>query len=396
MTIRVIEKLLLGKTPRQIHEEHGIDFGFYGSKVSLNYNQIESKSSDALASECRGIVICNKDAKPLEFDSPITDPIILARPFPRFFNLGDPNAYSQNIHMDDLAYVKYDGTLIIVYYDDVVRKEWCVATRSVPEANQRINHDFYNGSFRDLFEQILRTKGIPFDELTQRLSVKHTYAFELVSEYNKQVCEYPKPDIFLLACIETQTGEEYLIETLDFPTEIEKAKTIPIENHEKMIEYIESLPPSESEGIVLVKRDGDKILGRIKIKSTDYKNAHGMKSSIESSKRNIVSLVLNEKWDDVRSLAGAKALEFGDSVGAKITEKAKEIEDVIERSIKLGNGDRKATALAAKEINSNYITFVMMKFDNKWSGYLNYIKSSKKNGLDYPDKTLDSIIAYCN
>lgn len=396
MSLRVIEKLVSGKTPRQIHEEHGIDFGFYGSKVSLNYNQIESKSSDVLASECRGTIICNKDGKPLGLDIPITEPVLLARPFSRFFNLGDPVAFSQHINIDDIAYTKYDGTLIIVYYDEIVRKDWCVATRSVPEANQRIQHDFYDGSFRDLFEEILRVKGIPFDKLTQRLSVKHTYAFELVSEYNKQVCEYSKPDIFLLACIETQTGEEYLIETLDFPKEIEKAKTIPIEDHEKMIEYIESLPPSQSEGIVLVKRDGDRIIGRIKIKSTDYKNAHGMKSSIESSKRNIVSLVLNEKWDDVRSLASAKALEFGDSIGDKITAKSKEIEEVINKSIEIGNGDRKATALAAKEINVNYITFVMMKFDNKWNGYLNYIKSSKKNGLDYPDKMLDSIIAYCN
>ena len=394
-SLQILEKLLLGKTPRQLHDEHGIDFGFYGRKISLNYNQIESKSSDTLASECRGTVICSEVDCQLGLDLPIIKPIVLARPFARFLNLGDPNAYSQLIEKDDLAYVKYDGTCIIVYYDGIVKKEWCVATRSVPEASQKINHDFYNGSYRDLFEQTLRVKGIPFEELTQRLSVNHTYVFELVSEYNQQVCKYPKPDIIFLACVETNTGEEFLIESIDFPSEIHKASTIPIIDHDKMIEYINSLPPSESEGIVLVKRDGNRILGRIKIKSDDYKYAHGMKSSIESSKRNIVSLVLNEKWDDVRSLAGKNALEFGDSVGEKIANKSKEIEAVINECISKGNGNRKDTAMAAKDCNKNYITYVMLKFDNKWNGYLSYIKS-KKIGRYYSDQMLDSIIEYCS
>ena len=131
--------------------------------MSLNYDQIEAKETDPLAQECRGLVLSCEDGHSLlsqavEVNGKLSyDHIspgktrILAYPMKRFFNHGQGSAADINWADPNLAVLeKLDGTLCIVYFDPFTNK-WCVATRSVSEADLLMDNGIF--TFRTLFEK---------------------------------------------------------------------------------------------------------------------------------------------------------------------------------------------------------------------------------------------------
>src|SRR5579885_1572432 len=191
--------------------EHGVyaSFSKSGHKFSLNYDQIEAKESDPLAQECRGLVLALADGSVIsgvmgpdgKIDrSNVTplDTVVLAYPMKRFFNHGQGSAANIDWSDPNLAVLeKLDGTLCIVYWDPFTN-QWCVATRSVPEADLLMDNGLF--TFRTLFEKAVKeTIGMEFNEFTKHLSPIHTYCFELTTPYNRIVVEYKKCGITLLA-----------------------------------------------------------------------------------------------------------------------------------------------------------------------------------------------------
>lgn len=105
-----------------LRENHGIktsiDPEIDNHLILLNYDQLESKNSDILAVECRGLVLNKYDFS------------VVGRAFNRFFN--------HNEGIDDLKvclsepdlelHRKYDGSIIKIFFDKLVN-EWKVSSR---------------------------------------------------------------------------------------------------------------------------------------------------------------------------------------------------------------------------------------------------------------------------
>ncbi len=108
-----------------------VSIGTRPHKASLNYDQIAAREDDALACQCRGLVISTRGGSPLPSEGPVGDVVVLARSFDRFFNLGQQHAAKVDpSHDGTRVFEKLDGTLVIVYWDPHMG-EWCAATRAV-------------------------------------------------------------------------------------------------------------------------------------------------------------------------------------------------------------------------------------------------------------------------
>jgi len=122
---------------------------------------------------------------------------IIARPFGKFFNLGE---YAGDIPNEPFKVTdKVDGSLIIVtnYINNLL-----VATR---------------GSFTST-QSIKALKILSSRYHFLEFPANNTYLFELVCESNRIVVNYGDiEDLVLLAIINTDTGEELFLEDLGFP-----------------------------------------------------------------------------------------------------------------------------------------------------------------------------------
>jgi RNA ligase len=122
---------------------------------------------------------------------------IVARPFPKFFNLGE---HASDLPLEPFeVYEKLDGSLGILYHVDDVPY---LATRGSFISDQaqrgtRILHERYGG--------------FPFDP-------RYTYLFEIIYPENRIVVDYAgREELVLLAVVETATGAELDIHASDWP-----------------------------------------------------------------------------------------------------------------------------------------------------------------------------------
>jgi hypothetical protein len=115
------ELLRDGMSPAELFERHRVHVKPHNGKVSLIYDQIEASPADPVACQCRGMVL-----REGTWD-------LLAYPFDRFFNYGQPEAEGLNLETSAFQ-EKLDGTLIIAYWDDRDSR-WHTATRSLTEAH---------------------------------------------------------------------------------------------------------------------------------------------------------------------------------------------------------------------------------------------------------------------
>jgi RNA ligase len=112
---------------------------------------------------------------------------ILARPWPKFFNLGERPDDKLPAETPELS-KKYDGSLLIVFFD---RVRWRAVTR---------------GCWENVQTQYA-TKWL--EQYGERLQPQYTYLFELVAPWNRIVVHYPKDDMILLGIVATDTGEDW-------------------------------------------------------------------------------------------------------------------------------------------------------------------------------------------
>src|SRR5271166_895148 len=206
----MVQKYLETHSFGDLVRDHGVyaSFSKSGHKFSLNYDQIEAKEADPLSQECRGLVLAKLDGSSMLPSSGEKSPHpdyspgftqVLAFPMKRFFNYGQGSAAAIDWNDPKLTVLeKMDGTLCIVYYDPII-EQWCVATRSVPEADLLMDNGLF--TFRTLFEKALydTTGGLPFEQFTALLDKNYTYCFELTTPYNRIVVAYPECRITLLA-----------------------------------------------------------------------------------------------------------------------------------------------------------------------------------------------------
>lgn len=404
----LVQEFLETHSFKELQEQHGVyaSFSKSGHKFSLNYDQLEAKESDPLAQECRGLilalpeglsiyVVSSPDGK-IDYSAIVPGKTeILAYPMKRFFNYGQGSAAQINWHDLNLAVLeKLDGTLCIVYYDWGISK-WCVATRSVPEADLLMDNGLF--TFRTLFEKALfdTTGGLPFDQFSALLDKNYTYCFELTTPYNRIVVAYPENRITMLAARKISSLKE-----VD-PCEVQITGIPVVQAHtyssiDELVNWVSSLNPMEHEGVVV--RDSN--FNRIKVKNAAYVAYNKLHDRLGSSERNCMEFVLLEKDDDVAQFLapeiGANMANLKKGLQEVIREHDdwyKSIRDVMKAHAK---EDKKSFALLVQEAIKNQpgllwqAPFFQM-FDGKASSMKDFIMKNRKDGT-WGDSFIDRLL----
>jgi len=292
----LVQEYLSSHTLEELYDNHGVKARVSDErpyKVSLNYDQLEVRDDDPLSQQCRGLVLRTHDGRPVSQDGVVGETVVLARPFDRFFNLGQEAAADVDLASPDTVIAeKLDGTLAILYYDDL-HEEWHVATRSVSEANLPIG-SWATHTFRTLFEKaVLETKNMSFVDFVSSIIPTRTYIFELCTPMNQIVVRHQKYSITLIGCRETLTGKE------TFPWDVTEVGDVPVADRhlfsstEEMLRVIAERDPFAHEGVVAC----DSSFNRVKIKSQQYVALSRLKDAV-SSPRNVMSLILGGNLDD--------------------------------------------------------------------------------------------------
>lgn len=328
---------------RQLEEEHGVAArpNSLHDKFSLNYDMVTAKPGDRVSEQCRGLVLRPVDAIPVKGweDAIVGYTEVLAWPMERFYNHGDVNAAAIDWSDKGLrVYEKLDGTMIVVYWDELHSK-WYAATRAVPEADHPMNGDLDPMTFSDLFMLALRKTrenaegrvlpwakcslcGVSHDEAAHpdlpcpkddvtphdwsvvdgydkivHLNKELTYVFELTSPKNRVVVRYEVPRVTLLAVRHTQTGREFDIETIRLE-HVQRPLTWDFKNVSSLEAFVDNADPAKLEGAVVC----DSRFRRLKVKNKTWIMSSRAKDMVMVSQRSAMRVVVSGKLDDVLPL----------------------------------------------------------------------------------------------
>lgn len=192
------------------------------------------KHWNPVTSQCRGIIINHRWE-------------VLARPFPKFFNVGEQEA---QIDPDGacVVYDKLDGSLGISY---VVDGEARIATRGSLSSEQ--------AGHASAWLQLRHPEWMP--------PAGVTCLFEIIYPENRIVVDYGEFDgLVLLAGIEISTGNHVDIDQIDWPGS--RVNRMP---YFSLQEALEAAPRKNVEGMVVHFTDTNT---RVKIKQEDYVRLH--------------------------------------------------------------------------------------------------------------------------
>lgn len=410
----LVQKYLETHTFGELARDHGVyaSFSKSGHKFSLNYDQIEAKEADPLAQECRGLVLSAENGQPFPASTGPDGKLnrdgvspgktrILAYPMKRFFNHGQGSAANINWSDPKLAVLeKLDGTLCIVYFDPFTN-QWCVATRSVPEADLIMDNGIF--TFRTLFEKaLLETSGLSFAEYTAKLDHEITYCFELTTPYNRIVVAYPNCGVTLLAAREVlhevdQYGLKCVsLEELDI-SDVETYGVPRVQAHtytsvQDLVDWVSSLNPMEHEGVVV--RDGN--FNRIKVKNAAYVAYNKVRDALATSPRNMVELILTEKDDDVIPMLPEEIVKNLIMIKAGL-QAALKLHDEAYLAAKAeadatNPGDKKTFAILVTKNKELWSAPFFQMFDGKAQNMRDFIAKNRKDGTwgnSFLDKLLE-------
>lgn len=165
--------------------------------ILLKYNQYDSDFSNSLVQECRGIIV-------REYND---DYQIVCYPFAKFFNYGEENCNFDDSQGYYIVTEKIDGSLIKVWFDCLDNK-WRISTNGRIDAFTTLTDS--GVSFGEAFVKALSYYGLEFDSFCRKLLKGYTYCFELVTPYNKILCDYDnKFAIYYLMSRDNYSGREY-------------------------------------------------------------------------------------------------------------------------------------------------------------------------------------------
>lgn len=377
---------------------HGVKARIEGHKLSLNYDQIESREDDKLAQQCRGLIlrVADLSSLPIEGDSPLGDTVVLARPFDRFFNLGQAAAAQVDFdHPATAFYEKMDGTLCIVYFDDI-KGEWHVATRSVPEANLPVD-GFGDFTFRTLFEKALgETVGKDFVTWSgEHLHRDVTYMFELTTPLNRIVVDYGGYGVTLLGARKSATGEELDPAFVQAQVKTPTAERYRFGSVSELVDFVSDRDPTKHEGIVVC----DHLYRRVKIKNAGYLALNKVRDSVMNSPRGLVELILLEKLDDAMPLfpehIQERALSLRDSFAVLIRSYREAYEACMREADGVSSyGDkehRKAFALAV-QARKGWMAPMMDGYQGRSEGLMGWIMGKRQVDGGWSNSFLDTVL----
>ena len=375
---------------------HGLYASFSGDrrKCSLNYDMIEAREDDALASQCRGLILARVGHTPFpvgEFEA-VGETIVVARPFDRFFNHGQNGADAGALlgRAGTRVFEKIDGTLCILYFD-AYRGQWCVATRSVPDADRTVD-GFADHTFRSLFEVAVDDGlAMSWAHFTSLLGRPYTYCFELTSpRAGSGVVNYGDAHrLHLLAVRDIDSGFEVCPST--FNMSIPVATSHALSSVEAMRSMVEGRQPREAEGVVVrgFGRLANGSFPRVKVKSSAYVAAHGLSSDVGASPRNLLRVILSGQWDDVGPLCRKHLREHGDALVVNLAAWSQVTNTAFSHLNAQTGGDRKAFAIAV-QMAGLPIAPMMAMWTEQATDARAWVDSRKVKG-EWSDAFLDSL-----
>jgi len=275
---------------------------------------------------------------------------IVARPFPKFFNIGDEKngCGLKNLPAEiPVVTAKWDGSLGILYNNG---KKNCISTR---------------GSFESP-QAIWATEWLNSNKSDVNFLNGYTYLFEIIYPENKIIVNYgDKEDLILLAVINNETGAELsmdIIKTYGF--------TIPKiynKNTNELIEIAKTLD-ANNEGFVARYLNGL----RVKIKGDEYKRLHKLLTGVSAK------LIWEMMRDGVSLEPAIKDVpdEFSDWVNNIRTELQTEF-------YKLKNDIKRIIAEVKKLNNRKEQASLILKYDKKLSGACFSLLDGKSERADY-------------
>jgi hypothetical protein len=411
MTV-LVQEFLKSHSLAKLKAEYGIKSSAKpGDRMfSLNYDQVESKAGP-MVNQCRGLILGTQEPlteAQVEQQEPVGETVILARPFDRFFNLGDVNAAPVDMEdKDTIFFEKLDGTLCIVWFDSLVTKKWQVATRAVPLADKPMT-GWGDMTFRKLFEKALADTlfnsgmigkdvdpSVAFEAWTSNLNKGDTYCFELTTPLNRIVVHYSDYRVHLLSIRRNSDGQELPIEFGMFRgwvPGVEPCLNHNINNLQELLDFVGSKPPFEQEGIVV----RDKHFNRVKVKSLAYMAYNKVRDSTANSPRAVMELILTEKLDDVLPV-----------LEPHIQDKAREMQEQTRRLFQQIENDyqeinqaiwdvpeaqkRKMFAMEVQERGS-WMAPLIDRFLGRSKDLTDYIQKKKNPDGSYPDGLLDMLV----
>ncbi|MFD2940790.1 T4 RnlA family RNA ligase [Flavobacterium notoginsengisoli] len=209
------------------HPEH--DLYIYNYTQNAQFDKVWNEITIA----CRGLIL-DKDLN------------VVARPFPKFFNLGE----MENEILPETSfevYDKMDGSLGILYWIENVpfmASRGSFASEQSDKANEMLH-----GKYKDSWSLLDKNK---------------TYLFEIIYPENRIVLDYgASEELVLLAIIDTNSGEEFPLEDIGFPV-VEKYHGI------KDIETLKEMELANKEGFIIKYANNF----RVKIKFDEYLRLH--------------------------------------------------------------------------------------------------------------------------
>lgn len=387
----LVQEYLLNHSFKELEEDYGVKARLSDDcrKVSLNYDQLAVRNSDKLSQQCRGLILGADEGYKFNLDSvhAVGHTIVMARPFDRFFNLGQVEAAevdfnSKSVHFQE----KEDGTCTIVYYDRF-QGRWHVATRAVPEANLEID-GFGHHTFRSLFEKALK-EVTGFDSLDawaneHGLGQSNTYVFELCTPENKIVVQHDDYKLYLLGIRANEDGNEFFVGDFEdgMFCDIPVVRSYKLNSLKDMTDFVHGRDPLSFEGIVAVDSF---TFNRVKVKNAGYVALGRVKDSALRSPRGLVQFALMEKLDDVYPVLPDFAIEQAKTIETNLREIVRHADQEYKEIRKLADSlhtygeheHRKAFAIEAQKRNRKLMPFYMDVYQGKVTNIREWFDSKK-------------------
>ena len=166
----------------------------FPSLVQLSYT-VEAPADSPVVAECRGLILDAADGYR-----------VVAFPFPRFFNHGEPRAADLD-WSTARVFEKIDGSLAILYR---YAGRWRVASRSHPDASGQLGWYSARGPlpFADLFWQLWERLGYRLPEAPAEGTSPRCYLFEMATNRHQIVVRHGEDALVLHGARDLTTLEE--------------------------------------------------------------------------------------------------------------------------------------------------------------------------------------------
>lgn len=296
------------------HPEH--DLYIYNYTQNAQFERVWNEVTLA----CRGLILDQNDN-------------IIARPFPKFFNLGE----MENQLLPDAAfevYDKMDGSLGILYWiNDVpfMASRGSFASDQSDKANELLH-----GKYRNSWSLLDKTK---------------TYLFEIIYPQNRIVLDYGvAEELVLLAIVDIKTGAEFPLENIGFPV-VEKYHGI------KDIMTLKGLDVNNKEGFIIKYANNF----RVKIKFEEYLRLHRIVTQV--SNVNIWEyLKTNQPMEEILERVPDEFFDWVKQTKGDLENQYSVIENQCKNDFKILES-RKETALYFQTFQYSGVLFAML--DNR-------------------------------